>query len=102
MRMLEAYEWPGNIRELENRIMRAVIMSDSPTLQPDTLGFSGKPSQQKPVVAEGQTLKHARDSFECEMITAVLKDQGGNMAKAADILGVSRPTLYDLVKKHGL
>jgi two-component system NtrC family response regulator len=102
LRMLEAYEWPGNIRELENRIMRAVIMSDVTVLQPDTLGFSGKICLQKPVAAEGQTLKHARDDFESKMIVAALKDQGGNMAKAADALGVSRPTLYDLVKKHGL
>jgi two-component system NtrC family response regulator len=101
-KMLQSYDWPGNIRELENRVMRAVIMSDSPVLTPDALGFSGNHPAQRPVVPAGQTLKHVRDSIECEIVAAALKDQGGNMAKTADFLGVSRPTMYDLVKKHGL
>lgn len=100
--MLESYEWPGNVRELENKIQRAVIMSDSSLLEPDALGFSERPAAQKFAATDGLTLKDARDRVEREMIIAAIKNQGGNMARAAEILGVSRPTLYDLVKKHGL
>ncbi|MBI5485475.1 MAG: PEP-CTERM-box response regulator transcription factor [Deltaproteobacteria bacterium] len=103
LRMLESYEWPGNIRELENRIMRAVIMSDSPVLHLDSLGFSGATKvERQPLLQTAISLKDARDQVEREMISAGLKEAKGNMAKAADLLGVSRPTLYDLVKKHGL
>jgi two-component system NtrC family response regulator len=100
--MLEAYEWPGNVRELENRIQRAVIMSDSSVLEPDALGFAEKSFTQRFVPGEVMTLKDARDKVEKEMITTAIRGQGGSMAKAAEILGVSRPTLYDLVKKHGV
>jgi two-component system NtrC family response regulator len=102
LKMLQSYDWPGNIRELENRVMRAVIMSDAPVLTTDALGFSGKHSAQRPFVTAGQTLKQVRDSIESETIAAALKEQGGNMAKTADLLGISRPTLYDLVRKHRL
>jgi two-component system NtrC family response regulator len=100
--LLDSYEWPGNVRELENKVQRAVIMSDSTLLEPDDLGFAERTSWQKIVTTEGVTLKDARDKVEKEMILAAIKNQGGNIAKAAEILGISRPTLYDLVKKHGL
>ncbi|KAF0221819.1 MAG: two-component system NtrC family response [Geobacteraceae bacterium] len=102
LELLESYEWPGNVRELENKVQRAVIMSDSVLLEPDDLGFAEKTTLQKITSAEGITLKDARDRVEREMILSAIKSQGGNIAKAAEILGISRPTLYDLVKKHGL
>jgi len=48
------------------------------------------------------TLKEARDRVERDLITSVLGEHGGNIAKASQVLGVSRPTLYDLMKKHGM
>jgi two-component system NtrC family response regulator len=99
---LQSYEWPGNVRELENRIQRAVIMSDSPLLEPSALGFGGTPLPHRLPSAEKMTLKEARDRVEKDMIVSVINQQNSNIAKAAESLGVSRPTLYDLMRKHGL
>jgi two-component system NtrC family response regulator len=102
LKMIESYEWPGNVRELENRIQRAVIMSDASLIEPDALGFVGQPLLQvKDISVAGMTLKEARDRAEREIISIALEN-GGNMAKAAELLGISRPTLYDLAKKHCL
>jgi two-component system NtrC family response regulator len=102
--MLRSHEWPGNVRELENRVQRALLMADSPFLQPADLGFDGVLPAPEPVAspASGMTLKDARDRVERELIGSVLREQGGNIAKASEALGVSRPTLYDLMKKHGM
>jgi two-component system NtrC family response regulator len=99
---LQAYEWPGNVRELENRVQRAVIMSDSPLLDPSDLGFDKAQPLPRSMPVEKMTLKDARDRVEFDMLTTVLKMQGGNIAKASEELGVSRPTMYDLMKKHGI
>jgi two-component system NtrC family response regulator len=98
-KLMESYEWPGNVRELENKIQRAVIMSDSPLIEPDALGFTNQSLVEKEIVLTGMTLKEARDKAEREIITAAMGN-GGSMAKAAELLGISRPTLYDLMKKH--
>ncbi|MDD2336919.1 MAG: PEP-CTERM-box response regulator transcription factor [Geobacteraceae bacterium] len=100
--MLRSYEWPGNVRELENRVQRAVLMADSPFLQPSDLGFDRKVPVSLAPLESGVSLKVARDRVERELIGTVLSEQGGNIAKASEILGVSRPTLYDLMKKHGM
>lgn len=102
VRLLESYEWPGNVRELENRVQRGVIMSGSVLIEPDSLGFTGREAREKVKTVAGVTLRDARDRTEREMIIAAIESQGGNMAKAAETLGTSRPTLYDLVRKHGL
>lgn len=100
--LLESHRWPGNVRELENRVQRAVIMSDSLLLEPDDLGFADMPSQHQFPVTDVVTLKDARDRVERDMIIYALERQEGNIAKAAEALGVSRPTLYDLMKKYNL
>lgn len=104
--MIESYEWPGNVRELENRVQRAVIMSDSTLIEPVDLGFSLKPETRKQVFAdpagEPVTLKDARDRVEKEFVAASIERNKGNVARAAEELGISRPTLYDLMKKHSL
>jgi two-component system, NtrC family, response regulator len=102
MERLCSYEWPGNVRELENRVQRAVIMSDTPILDPAALGFDDDPRTLNAPVLEKMTLKDARDRLERDMVVAGVSEHGGNIAKAAETLGVSRPTLYDLMKKHGL
>jgi two-component system NtrC family response regulator len=100
--LLESYNWPGNVRELENRIQRAVIMSESSIIEPHDLGFTEKPARQKVTFQNGMTLKEARDKVEKEMIISAVERHNGNIAKAAVELGISRPTLYDLMRKHGI
>ncbi len=95
---IEAHPWPGNVRELENCVKRAVIMADGGTIGPDDLGL------QAPVAAgdERATLKQVRETAEREAVVRVLGRVNGNVSKAAELLGVSRPTLYDLMERFGL
>lgn len=99
---LESYEWPGNVRELENRIQRAVIMSESSVIEPRDLGFAEVATGRKFLETEDVTLRVAKDRLEKELTIAALEKYRGNIAKAAEGLGVSRPTLYDIIKKHDL
>ena len=99
---IKSYQWPGNVRELRNRVQRAIIMSESSALEPADLGCESE----MPAVAENSrqaiSLREARDRLELEMIAAAIDRQKGSIVKAAEVLGVSRPTLYDLMKKHNL
>jgi len=95
----------GNVRELENKIQRAVIMSESSLLSPEDLGFSKvaeKEVRDRLIRAEGHTLKEMRDKVEKDLVSAAMNRHHGNIARAAQELGISRPTLYDLMRKHGL
>ena len=107
LRVLNTYEWPGNIRELENRIKRAVVMTETQTIEPQDLGFAAKSmfeDQDKTLCygidVSGLKLKEARAVVEKGLLAEALEASQGNVMKAAEILGVSRPTLYDLMKKH--
>ncbi len=102
IKCMETYAWPGNIRELENKIQRAVILSEKSLIEPQDLGFDVSPISPGDENLEVRTLKEAKDKLEKEMATFALDKHAGNIAKAADELGVSRPTLYDIMKKHGL
>jgi two-component system NtrC family response regulator len=99
---MESYEWPGNVRELENKIQRAVIMTEGPLVEPHDLGFANRAAKQEPGVTESMTLRDARDKVEKEMVVHAIDRHKGNVARAAEDLGISRPTLYDIMKKHGL
>lgn len=109
LRALNAYDWPGNIRELENRVKRAVVMAESQTIEPWDLGFEAEPGSedeesgtgsQPGLNFSGMKLKEARGLVEKSMIAEALDAADGNIVKASAALGVSRPTLYDLLKKH--
>ena len=100
--LLESYEWPGNVRELENKIQRAVIMSESAILEPRDLGFIENQAMQMAVRDNMLTLKEARDKLERDMIIFAMNKHQNSIVKAAEELQVSRPTMYDLMKKHGL
>lgn len=102
VKLLESYEWPGNVRELENRVQRAVIMSDEPIIEPESLDFSLKAAKERVHAFTKMTLKDAREMIERELVVAAIESNNNNIARAADVLGVSRPTLYDLVKKHNI
>jgi len=91
------HRWPGNVRELENCIKRAVIMADGNTIGADDLGL--EPSDAPPVPFN---LRQAREEAERRAVLTVMAHVDGNVARAADLLGVSRPTLYDLLNRLGL
>lgn len=99
IRAIELHPWPGNIRELENRIRRATIMADSSQITSEDIGFgSPVPSD----VDDSLNLRVIRDHAEKRAIIAALGRVNGNMMKAAELLGVSRPTLYDLMHRLAL
>jgi two-component system NtrC family response regulator len=102
LEVMEAYSWPGNIRELENKVQRAIILSEGPFIGPQDLGFEAQAQVEGPAHPESRTLKEAKDRVERDMVVSALNSHAGNVAKAAEELGVSRPTLYDIMKKHGL
>lgn len=98
---LRSYPWPGNVRELENKIQRAVLMAPGTLVEPEDLGLSGGAAD-APTEKGGVTLRAARERLEVDMIRCAISTNAGNIAKAAEELGVSRPTLYDLIKKYNI
>ena len=99
---MKTYAWPGNIRELENKVQRAIILSEGPMIGPHDLGFDSQPMSRKNEHPEIRTLREAKERVEKEMVMSALDKNVGNIAKAAEELGISRPTLYDIMKRHGL
>lgn len=96
LRALQQHFWPGNVRELENRVKRAVIMAESRLVTPADLELADG--------AEGnfRTLKEARETVERELVQQALQRHGGKISRAAEDLGISRPTFYELMEKLGL
>jgi len=92
---LKDYSWPGNVRELENRVKRAVVMADGPLLSPNDLGLS-TPGEEP----QSLFIRAARARAEREVLQLALAQAGANLSKAAKLLGISRPTLYDLMQQH--
>jgi two-component system NtrC family response regulator len=99
VRAIEAHPWPGNIRELENCIKRATIMADGNQITLDEIGLAPAPAEDATVSLD---LRSIRDEAEKRAIIAALGRVNGNIVKAAELLGVSRPTLYDLMHRLGL
>jgi two-component system, NtrC family, response regulator len=93
---LTSYGWPGNVRELENRIKRAVVMADGRYITPENLELQAAAS------SDGATLKASRDHRERELVRLAMEKAEGNVTRAASYLGVSRPTLYQLLTRYGL
>ncbi|RPJ87611.1 MAG: PEP-CTERM-box response regulator transcription factor [Acidobacteria bacterium] len=92
MTALGKHSWPGNVRELENRVRRAVIMSESSNITPEDLELS--------VLSKTRNLKEAREEVERDLVKHAIALSRGNLSQAANDLGISRPTLYDLMEKH--
>ena len=92
---LKDHSWPGNVRELENRVKRAVVMADGPLLSPNDLGLS-TPGEEP----QSLFIRAARARAEREVLQLALAQAGANLSKAAKLLGISRPTLYDLMQQH--
>lgn len=91
---MESYSWPGNVRELQNRIKRAVIMTDGKQLSSADLELDKTASE-----TMNFNLRDIREKVERQAILRALSHVNGKVAPAAELLGVSRPTLYDLIKK---
>ncbi len=91
------YQWPGNIRELENKIHRAVIMASGRIIGSADLDLN--PSA---VIDALPTLREARDQSERRLIVNALVRSGGNISRAARVLDISRPTFHDMLGKHSI
>jgi len=94
---IDAHDWPGNVRELENRVKRAVIMADGKLINADDLDFGTEEED-----ANVLNLKAAREAADRRVIRHALARSEGNISSTAKLLGVSRPTLYDLLKQYDL
>jgi two-component system NtrC family response regulator len=91
------HPWPGNIRELQNRIRRAVIMAEDSRISPEDLELVAAP-----ILARNLPLKDAREAVEREMVLQALRNNDGKISRAAAELGISRPTFYELMEKLGI
>ncbi len=92
--VIRRFAWPGNVRELENRLKRAVVMAEKNAISPEDLGLQFEPQ-------EGEiNLKEIRQRAETEAILRALSACGNNLTQAAKMLGVSRPTLYNLMSSY--
>ena len=95
---IDGHEWPGNVRELENRVKRAVIMADSKLVSAEDLDFTSQEDEDPEVL----NLKAAREAADRRVIRHALARSEGNISNSAKLLGISRPTLYDLLKQYDL
>ncbi|MGY6551734.1 MAG: PEP-CTERM-box response regulator transcription factor [Erythrobacter sp.] len=95
---IDGHGWPGNVRELENRVKRAVIMADSKLVSAEDLDFTDHAEQSADVL----NLKAAREMADRRVIRHALARAEGNISSTAKLLGISRPTLYDLLKHYDL
>jgi len=98
IRAIENHSWPGNVRELENCIKRAVIMADGNQISLEEVGLGEVEGCEDTVL----DLRQAREDAEKRVIITALGRADGNVLRAAEMLGVSRPTLYDLMHRYGL
>ena len=97
---METYAWPGNVRELENKLKRAVIMADGNMITAADLQIQAVAVEEDDSLP--LNLRQVREKAESDAIIRALKYADGNMSKAAELLGLTRPTLYSLMNKYGL
>lgn len=95
IRAIQGHRWPGNVRELENRIKGAVIMADGAVVTAEDLGLQSPDGD-----PEFLNLRMARQRAETQAVRQALAVAHGNLSRASELLGVTRPTLYDLLQKH--
>ncbi|MEO6148059.1 MAG: sigma 54-interacting transcriptional regulator, partial [Sulfuriferula sp.] len=94
---IETYPWPGNVREMENVIKRAVIMAEGAQITAQDLGLNASKAESEPL-----NLRQVREEADRRAVIRALGRTNGNIVQAAELLGVSRPTLYDLINRCGL
>lgn len=98
MDALTVHEWPGNVRELENRVKRAVVMAEGKYIIPENLELKAVGGSE----GNGLTIKESRENREKDLVCLAMEKAQGNISRAADELGISRPTLYQLLSRYGL
>jgi two-component system, NtrC family, response regulator len=96
---IESHRWPGNVRELSSCIKRAVIMTDGNRIAREDVGLSAQSPDDEGISCD---LRAARDAAERKTVLVAIGRTNGNIAKAAELLGVTRPTLYDLLNRLNL
>ncbi len=94
---IELHDWPGNVRELENKIKRAVVLADGNKITSSDLGFNSDS-----VEGHSLNLRQAREGVERQVIRQALLIHNSNMSQTANAMGISRPSLYNLMKKLGM
>jgi two-component system NtrC family response regulator len=94
---VEQYAWPGNVRELENRVKRAVIMADGARVTGEDLEIGDLQSDPEPF-----NLREVREAAESRAIRRAMSHSQNNVSKTAELLGVTRPTLYNLMRKYAI
>ncbi len=94
---LESHNWPGNVREMESRVKRAAILAEGRYITAEDLGLSTGEEEPLPL-----NLKQVRDEAEKKAIHRALVHTNHNISETAKLLGITRPTLYNLLEKHGL
>jgi two-component system NtrC family response regulator len=94
---METYHWPGNVRELMNRVKRAAIMAEGKQIQAKDLELEGVSRDEAQL-----DLRHVREQAERQAIMRAMSHAGGKISAAADLLGISRPTMYDFIRKFNL
>jgi two-component system, NtrC family, response regulator len=99
VRAIERHPWPGNVRELLNAIKRATIMADGARVTADDIGLPAGEGEGAPDTERDLDLRSVREAAERKAIVAALARTNGNIVKASEVLGVSRPTLYDLMHR---
>jgi two-component system NtrC family response regulator len=96
---IQAYPWPGNVRELSNKIRRAVVMAEGTHITPEDLDL---PVTEEDYAEAPFSLKDARKRVEADLIAQALIFHHGNLSRVAEEVGISRTTLYGLLKKYGI
>jgi two-component system, NtrC family, response regulator len=96
---IRKHSWPGNVRELQNRVKRALVLADGSSIGPAELELEPVTGSAN---AASSTLKEAKEALERDILANTLRENNGNISKTAKALGISRPTLYDLMSRYGL
>ena len=102
---LMRHHWPGNVRELANALQRAVILADGAILTARDLNLDaaagpGTAGGDRTLPADFMSLRDAREQAERQAVEAAVKRAAGNLSSAAKLLGISRPTLYSILRRH--